>query len=209
MRGSAGWPTSPKLMGIIRLRERLAPLPPLCESRSLRRAMVESTAETATHLGLAEGALIEPGLLLGLMLLAAFAGASLARPLRIPRVVGYLAAGVFLKLCVVAATVRGSDFGWHDALEAAMAAAEPLEALTDLALGLILFFIGAVFEVSHMRSVGPRALRIGLLEMGCTFVLVAAVCCLIAALTESDIPVQSKAMSALVEFSELVPVYDV
>jgi len=31
----------------------------------------------------------------------------------------------------------------------------------------------------------------------------------IAALTESDIPVQSKAMSALVEFSELVPVYDV
>jgi len=28
-------------------------------------------------------------------------------------------------------------------------------------------------------------------------------------LTESDIPVQSKAMSALVEFSELVPVYDV
>ena len=31
----------------------------------------------------------------------------------------------------------------------------------------------------------------------------------IAALTESDIPVQNKAMSALVEFSELVPVYDI
>lgn len=137
----------------------------------------------ACILGSAAPALVEPGLLLGLMLLAAFFGAVIARPLRIPRVVGFLAAGVLLKLSMVAAAVRGSEATWSQSLERAAAAARPLDGLTDLALGLILFFIGAVFEKAHMKSVGPRALRIGAMEMGLTLILVALLCGAAAALT--------------------------
>jgi Kef-type K+ transport system membrane component KefB len=142
-------------------------------------------------------ALVEPGFLLGLMLLAAFLGAAAARPLRIPRVVGFLAAGVLLKLSIVAAAVRGSEATWPQALERATAAAHPLRGLTDLALGLILFFIGAVFERAHIKSVGPRAFRVGAMEMGLTLVLVALLCGTVAALTDDWSPSEVVALGLL------------
>lgn len=119
------------------------------------------------------GWLIEPGFLLGLMLLAACIGSVAARLLHVPRVVGYLSAGIALKWLVAFLASRSMALDRHSAAEMAGAAAAPLSGLTDLALGLILFSIGAVFEAAHIRSIGPRAIRIGLLEMGLTLVLVA------------------------------------
>ncbi|UCG32302.1 MAG: cation:proton antiporter [Phycisphaerales bacterium] len=160
--------------------------------------MPMGAAHAACVLGSATApALVEPGFLLGLMLLAAFFGAVIARTLRIPRVVGFLAAGVLLKQSIVGAAVRGSGATWSQALERATAAARPLDGLTDLALGLILFFIGAVFEKAHIKSVGPRALRVGAMEMGLTLALVAVLCGAAAALTDDWSPSEVLALGVL------------
>ena len=68
--------------------------------------MIAVHASSLLALTSAAPALIEPGLLLGFMLLAAFAGAGLARVLHIPRVVGFLGGGVLLKLLIVALASR-------------------------------------------------------------------------------------------------------
>ncbi len=110
-----------------------------------------------------------PGLLFGLLLVAAIVGGFVAHKLRVPRVVGYLVAGGVLKLVLCwlfeIDPLGRSDSGLGDA-------ALPLKAITDLGLGFILFSIGAVFEVRHLRSVGRKVLRIALGESGLTFTLV-------------------------------------
>jgi CBS domain-containing protein len=62
----------------------------------------------------------------------------------------------------------------HGSDEAARldASAEPLQAVKALALGLILFSIGRVFESRHLRAVGRGFLRVSLVGAGATFVLV-------------------------------------
>ena len=47
--------------------------------------------------------------------------------------------------------------------------------LSDVALGLILFNIGAIFEASNFRQVGPGVLRVTLWEASLAFVLVCLV----------------------------------
>lgn len=112
-----------------------------------------------------------PGLLFGLMLVAAIVGGYLARALRIPRVVGYLLAGVALRLLLYGLLRIEPD----SAAEAELAAAAaPLKAVKDLALGMILFSIGAVFETRHLKAVGRRIFRIALGESGLTCLLVFA-----------------------------------
>lgn len=123
--------------------------------------------------GSAQHALIEPGFLLGLMLLAAFAGAALARAIHLPRVIGFLVAGIALKLLIAVIASGLGNTDWSDAIHSAADTATSLSTITDLALGLILFSIGAVFEATNIRSIGPRALRIGGLEMGLTLIFVA------------------------------------
>ena len=51
-------------------------------------------------------------------------------------------------------------------------AIEPLQAIKDLGLGLILFSIGSVFEARHVRAVGVRVFKVVLGESGLTAVLV-------------------------------------
>ncbi len=87
---------------------------------------------------------------LGLILLLALVSGHLVRVLRIPEVTGYILAGMALGPSVL---------GWltHDNIHA-------LEALSEVALGLILFSIGAVFEVSLVRRIGGKIVRLTLVE---------------------------------------------
>jgi len=109
------------------------------------------------------------GLLFGLMLVCAIAGGYVAHLFRIPRVVGYLFAGAVLKAMIP--YWLGIEAG-SDQATGLTEAEKPLLAVKGLALGLILFSIGRVFEVQHIRSVGRTLFRIGVAEMAVTGVLV-------------------------------------
>jgi Kef-type K+ transport system membrane component KefB len=112
-----------------------------------------------------------PGLLFGLMLVAAIIGGTLAKLMRIPRIVGYLFAGIALHLILT------SLLGAHEGTNVGDQLKEnafTLRAIKNLALGLILFSIGGVFERQHINRVGARILRISAAETGLVFVLVAA-----------------------------------
>jgi len=115
-------------------------------------------------------ALPSGGLLLGLMLVAGLVGGYVARMARVPRVVGYLVAGLALKGVVV--WLAGQRIGMAEAATAAAVVADGLRPVTYLALGMILFNIGGVFESRHLRAVGGRVLRISLAEAGLTAALV-------------------------------------
>ncbi len=112
-----------------------------------------------------------PGLVFGLLLGLAIVAGYLARMIRVPRVVGYLLAGVSLNYVLHYALDAQPDSQGYGAMEQA---ARPLKAVKDLALGLILFSIGSVFETSHLRAVGRRVLRICVSECGLVFALVLA-----------------------------------
>lgn len=113
------------------------------------------------------------GLLFGLMLLAAIVGGYAARLVRVPRVVGFLAGGVALRAALDAMLSTTADGDAADRLQAAFA---PLGSVKDLALGLILFTIGRVFERSALRSAGPRVLKISLAQAVLCFLFVFAAC---------------------------------
>lgn len=87
---------------------------------------------------------------LGLILLLALLSGHLVRVLRIPEVTGYILAGMALGPSVL---------GWlsHENIHA-------LEALSEVALGLILFSIGSVFEISLVRRIGRKIVRLTMVE---------------------------------------------
>jgi Kef-type K+ transport system membrane component KefB len=87
---------------------------------------------------------------LGLILLLALLAGHLVRALRIPEVTGYILAGVAL---------GPSILGWVSA-ENLLA----LQVLSEVALGLILFSIGSVFEFSKFRRMGRQFLYLTLAE---------------------------------------------
>lgn len=96
---------------------------------------------------------------LGLILLLALLAGHLVRFIRIPEVTGYLLAGVALGPSVL---------GWvsHENLQA-------LEVFSEVALGLILFSIGSVFEFRLLARYGLRLFRLTLTEATTAFALVA------------------------------------
>jgi CBS domain-containing protein len=116
------------------------------------------------------------GLLLGLMLLAAILGGYAARLARVPRVVGYLVAGVALRWLVIEAFA--GPVGSQEQTDL-IAAGKSLQGIKTLALGLIMFAIGGVFEVDHLKAVGAKVLRISLSELGSVFLLVSLGCTLV------------------------------
>jgi Kef-type K+ transport system membrane component KefB len=79
---------------------------------------------------------------LGVILLLALLAGHLVKWLRVPEVTGYLIAGILLGPSVL---------GWvtPDNLSA-------LQAFSEVALGLILFSIGTVFEFEHFRQIGRQ-----------------------------------------------------
>ncbi len=123
------------------------------------------------------------GLLFGLMLVAAIVGGYSARLVHVPRVVGFLLGGLALRAMLHGLLVP--DDGDGSVANALQSAAAPLKAIKDLALGLILFTIGSVFERSRLRTVGARVLKIGVLEIGLVVLLVFVVCGVVALITQS------------------------
>jgi Kef-type K+ transport system membrane component KefB len=87
---------------------------------------------------------------LGLILLLALLSGHLVQFLRIPEVTGYVLAGVALGPSVL---------GWVSAENLTA-----LEVLSEVALGLILFSVGSVFEFERFRPIGPRIVRLTLME---------------------------------------------
>lgn len=96
----------------------------------------------------------------GLILLAALLAGHLAQLVRVPEVTGYLLVGLAIGPSAL-------DLLTHRNLDT-------LGFLSEVALGLILFSIGATFEASRFRAVGPGVLRVVAWEAGSAFVLVSA-----------------------------------
>jgi Kef-type K+ transport system membrane component KefB len=97
---------------------------------------------------------------LGVILLLALLAGHLVQFLRIPEVTGYILAGVMLGPSVL---------GWVSPHNLSA-----LEVLSEVALGLILFSIGSVFEVERFRQVGRPILILTLAESLLAGVLVFA-----------------------------------
>jgi Kef-type K+ transport system membrane component KefB len=97
----------------------------------------------------------------GLILLAALAAGHVAQRIRLPEVTGYLLIGVLIGPAAF-------DVITHDNLEA-------LQLLSEVALGLILFGIGTIFEASTFLQIGRRVAFITLIEAfaACTLVVIA------------------------------------
>ena len=97
---------------------------------------------------------------LGVILLLALLAGHLVKWLRVPEVTGYLLAGILLGPSVT---------GWvgPDNLSA-------LHALSEVALGLILFSIGTVFEFDHFRRMGRQLATITVVESALTAAAVVA-----------------------------------
>ncbi len=87
---------------------------------------------------------------LGLILLLALGAGHLVKYVRIPEVTGYIVAGVVL---------GPSMLGWVSTRNLAA-----LEILSEVALGLILFSVGTVFEAARFRRVGRQVLLLTLYE---------------------------------------------
>ena len=121
-------------------------------------------------------------LLFGLMLVAAIVGGYAAHLLRVPRVVGYLLAGIVLKGLLI----WSLSIDLHGPSGAQLTqSAYPLKAITDLGLGMILFSIGSVFEVRHFRAIGKKILAISISETTVTMLLVFAGTAAVGLLTAS------------------------
>jgi len=159
----------------------LAHMPPADHSVAILATDCQGIAVKAQLLTASVQALAHPGMLLGLMLLAALIGGQSARFVRVPRVVGLLLAGLLLRFTLD--EFVSSDQQRHDVLATA---SRELSLVRDLALGMILFTIGGVFERKMLRSTGNRLVRIGACESLCTAILVMAGCTLAAILTHES-----------------------
>jgi Kef-type K+ transport system membrane component KefB len=95
---------------------------------------------------------------LGLILLLALGAGHLVKFARIPEVSGYIVAGVVLGPSVL---------GWVSQQNLSA-----LEILSEVALGLILFSVGTVFEASRFLRVGRQVLLLTLIESALAAVLV-------------------------------------
>ncbi len=98
---------------------------------------------------------------LGLILLFALLAGHLVKFLKLPEVIGYVLAGV---------AVGPSVLGWVSTQNL-----DTLEVFSEVALGLILFSIGSIFEWERVRSIGRGVLRVTSMESLLAAVLVSGV----------------------------------
>jgi Kef-type K+ transport system membrane component KefB len=97
---------------------------------------------------------------LGLILLVALLAGHLAKFVRLPEVVGYIAVGVI---------VGPSVMGWVSQENLAT-----LGVFSQVALGLILFSVGSIFDIQRVQTVGLSVLRLTLAESLLAAILVSA-----------------------------------
>lgn len=98
---------------------------------------------------------------LGVILLFALLVGHLVKFARVPEVTGYLLAGI-----IVGPSLLG--FVTHENLQA-------LRVFSEVGLGLILFSIGAVFELSRMKKIGAKVVGIAVTESIAVAVIVSLV----------------------------------
>lgn len=98
---------------------------------------------------------------LGVILLFALLIGHLVKFARVPEVTGYLVAGMIVGPSVLGVVT-------HENLQA-------LRVFSEVALGLILFSIGAVFELSRMKRIGAKVVSIAIIECSATAIFVAVV----------------------------------
>jgi Kef-type K+ transport system membrane component KefB len=96
----------------------------------------------------------------GLILMAAVVAGHGAQLVRVPEVTGYLLIGVVIGPAAL-------DLITHENIRT-------LGFLSEVALGLILFNIGSIFEATNFKAVGRGVVRITLWEASLAFVLVTA-----------------------------------
>jgi Kef-type K+ transport system membrane component KefB len=94
----------------------------------------------------------------GLILVAALIAGHAAQLIRLPEVIGYLLVGVLIGPSAL-------DLVSHENVRT-------LGFLSEVALGVILFGIGSIFEADNFRRVGRGVVRIALAETTAVFVLV-------------------------------------
>jgi Kef-type K+ transport system membrane component KefB len=94
----------------------------------------------------------------GLILMSALLAGHLAQLVRVPEVTGYLLVGLIIGPAAL-------DLVTHDNIAT-------LGFLSEIALGLILFNIGSIFEAQNFRRVGRGVLRVTLWEASLAFALV-------------------------------------
>ena len=92
-----------------------------------------------------------PLLYLGILVLSGYAGGRAAHALKLPRISGYIAAGMLLSPSVTG--VLGTAVVENE-----------LSLLTDLALGVIAFSIGGALEISKLRKLGKTIIVITLMQ---------------------------------------------
>ena len=97
----------------------------------------------------------------GLILMSALIAGHVAQLVRVPEVTGYLLVGLLIG-------PTAFDLVTHDNLQT-------LGFLSEVALGLILFNIGSIFEANNFRLVGRGVVKVTLWEASMAFVLVAVV----------------------------------
>jgi len=121
------------------------------------------------------------------MLAAALAGGRLSQRLRLPRIVGWLLAGLALKWLL-----RGLD---HVGVGAAGALLDrprtALMFLKRLALTVVMFSIGLAFELHNLRRMGRTFLRLGAAQTGAAGVLTVLACGVVGVLVGAERPVLS------------------
>lgn len=136
----------------------------------------------------------DPALLAALMLLAGIVGGYAGALLRVPRVVGYLMAGVGLRYLLAAVQDYWVDNPPEHALSTAV---HSLHGVRTVALGLIMFSIGNVFEARHFHTIAHNVLRLSLVKIGATLVLVPVGCTIVALGLTSFTPTVSVALGVL------------
>jgi Kef-type K+ transport system membrane component KefB/CBS domain-containing protein len=97
----------------------------------------------------------------GLMLFAGLIGGEITAHLRIPRVTGYLLAGLLIGPSVAGLISKAELHNF--------------DLIAQLALGLIMFNIGGRFKARHVRRFAGKLLTVGAFEMGLTWVVVGGV----------------------------------
>jgi len=124
--------------------------------------------------------------LLALMLAGALVGAAVAERLRLPRIIGWLLAGLALRWALGGLDHLGLAAAGR--LLAVRPDADALYFIKQLALTAVMLSIGMAFELHHLRRLGRAFLWVGLAQAAATLVVCFVVCGLAGYLAGAERP---------------------
>ena len=124
--------------------------------------------------------------LLALMLAAALLGAGVSGRLRLPRIVGYILAGLGLELALIGLARLGVPAAGR---LVAGSGSEVLVFIRRLALAAVLFSVGLAFELRHLRQLGKSFVRVALGQTLGALLLTFTVCLVVGQVAGADRPV--------------------